>query len=103
MKGLWPEDREAINGLKEKSASVKQEPRQRQGKMICASIEYDINLVMLRETHGLVRRVRKRMEGGEQEGQKMAATLLPCHCLRGFCVSVGSLLMSYHCVCVCLG
>lgn len=72
--------------------------RQRQDKMICT--EYDIDLVMLRETNGLERRVRERMERGEQEGQKLAATVLPCHCLRGFCVNVGSLLMSYHCVCV---
>lgn len=108
MKGLWPEDREAINGQKEKNASVKQEQRQRQDKMICASIEYDIDLVMQRENNGLVRRERKSsqkegLEEGEEESQKLAATVLPCHCLRGFCVSVGSLLMSYHCVCVCVG
>lgn len=38
----------------------------------------------------------------EGEGQKLAATVL-CHCFRGFCVIVDSLLLFIVCVCLCLG
>lgn len=62
MKGLWPEDREAITGLREKGSS-KIVAKTRQDGMICASIERDTERE--RQNDGM-------LKGNKLEGRRRA-------------------------------